>query len=403
MSVVLRLHWGPIGLLTSFQCSGEGEELFNLRNALTALGRSAIVLVALASVAFGGERWTKEQANSWYKGQPWLVGCDYLPSNAINQLEMWQPDSFDAATIDRELGWAESIGFNTVRVFLHDLTWKDDREKFFANVDKFLEIAAKHKIRPMIVIFDGVWDPDPQSGRQNRPRLGVHNSGWVQSPGRVILADPAKQDALREYVSDVVKHYAKDKRVLAWDLFNEPDNTNANSYGPLELKNKDEVAARLVRLSFEWARAANPTQPLTVGLWASSRTWDKRDTLNKTHGAAVDLSDVISFHDYSKPEVMESRIKQLRFYGRPLLCTEYMARGNESTFETILPILKKEKVAAYCWGLVEGKSQTKYPWLTWQMPIIGEPSPWHHDIFYTDGKPYRETEVKLIRELTGAH
>jgi hypothetical protein len=351
--------------------------------------------------ALAAERWTPKQANEWYDAQPWLVGCDFLPSTAINQLAMWQPETFDPATIDRELGWAQSIGFNTVRVFLHDLTWKDNREKFFANVDKFLEIAAKHEIRPMIVLFDGVWDPDPQSGLQNRPRVGVHNSGWVQGPGRVILADNAKQDALKPYVKEVITRYANDKRILAWDLFNEPDNTNANSYGPLELKNKDEAAARLVRLSFEWAREVGPTQPLTVGLWASGPTWDKIDTLNKVHRAAVELSDLISFHDYGDAKSMTGRIQRLRTYGRPLLCTEFMARGNGSTFEVILPILKQEKVAAYCWGLVDGKSQTKYPWATWQMPIIGEPKPWHHDIFRVDGKPYREEEVKLIRELTG--
>ena len=196
----------------------------------------------------------------------------------------------------------QSIGFNTVRVFLHDLPWKDDREKFFANLDTFLDIAAKHEIRPMIVIFDGVWDPDPQSGPQNRPRVGVHNSGWVQSPGRVILADRAKQDALQPYVTDVIARYANDKRVLAWDLFNEPDNLNGNSYGPLELKNKDEVAARLVRNSFEWARSARPTQPLTVGVWSSGDAWGRPKTLNLVHRAAVELSDVISFHDYGKPD-----------------------------------------------------------------------------------------------------
>jgi hypothetical protein len=347
------------------------------------------------------ERWTPQTANDWYTAQPWLVGCNFIPSTAINQLEMWQPNSFDAATIDRELGWAQSIGFNTVRVFLHDLPWKDDRGKFFANVDTFLEIAARHEIRPMIVILDGVWDPDPQSGPQNRPRVGVHNSGWVQSPGRVILADRAKQDALKPYVTDVIARYANDKRVLAWDLFNEPDNLNGNSYGPLELKNKDEAAARLVRISFEWARSARPTQPLTVGLWSSGDTWGKPETLNLVHRAAVELSDVISFHDYGKADSMQGRIDQLRKYERPLLCTEFMARGNGSTFEAILPVLKREKVGAYCWGLVDGKTQTKYPWATWQMPIIGEPEPWHHDIFHTDGKPYRDAEVKFIRELTG--
>jgi len=366
-----------------------------------------IVLSAVFVFAFtatrgqSAERWSKEKANDWYKTQPWLVGCDFLPSTAINQLEMWQPETLDAETIDRELGWAESIGFNTVRVFLHDLPWKDNRDKFYAKIDKFLTIADKHKIRPMLVFFDGVWDPDPQSGPQNRPRVGVHNSGWVQSPGRVILADNAKQDALKPYVTDVVKRYAKDKRVLAWDLFNEPDNLNGNSYGPLELKNKDDVSSRLVKLSFEWARAVEPSQPLTVGLWSGPPSWDKPDTMNKVHKAAVELSDVISFHDYSKPDVMKTRISQLRTYGRPLICTEYMARGNGSTFEDILPILKKENVGAYCWGLVDGKSQTKYPWKTWQMPIIGEPKPWHHDVFHTDGRPYSEAEVKLIRELTG--
>jgi hypothetical protein len=353
-----------------------------------------------ASIAASAERWTPQQANDWYKAQPWLVGCNFGPSTAINQLEMWQPETFDPATIDRELEWASSIGFNTVRVFLHDLPWKENREAFFENVDKFLEIAAKHQIRPMLVFFDGVWDPDPQSGPQNRPRRGVHNSGWVQSPGRVVLVDNAKQDALQPYVTDVLTRYANDARVLAWDLFNEPDNDNTNSYGPLELKNKDEVAARLVRRSFEWSRAVGPSQPLTVGVWRGP-AWNDAKKLNKVHQAALELSDVISFHDYGPPESMQRRVGELRKYGRPLICTEYLARGMGSTFSAILPLLKKENVAAYCWGLVDGKTQTKYPWKTWQMPLLTEPDPWHHEVFHTDGKPYRDDEVKLIRELTG--
>ncbi|MEX0612441.1 MAG: cellulase family glycosylhydrolase [Pirellulales bacterium] len=358
-----------------------------------------VVLTLIASQAAAAERWTPEQANEWYANQPWLVGCNFLPSTAINQLEMWQADSFDPRTIDKELFLAKSIGFNTARVFLHELPWKEDPAGFFERVDKFLDLAAKHKIRPMLVLFDGVWDPDPQSGPQRRPRTGVHNSGWVQSPGRVVLADTAKQDALQPYVTDVLTRYASDERVRAWDLFNEPDNDNKNSYGPLELKNKDEAAARLVRLTFQWARAVGPSQPLTVGVWRLS-DWDKPEKLNQVHRAALELSDVISFHDYGKPDVTQRRIDELKTYRRPLLCTEFMARGNGSTFEDALPLFKREMIAAYCWGLVDGKSQTKYPWSTWQMPILGEPDPWHHDIFHSDGRPYREDEVKLIRELT---
>ncbi len=369
-------------------CAG-GRWLLVLVLALTTL-------LAQSSTTNAADQWTPEQAHAWYDAQPWLVGCNYLPRTAINQLEMWQAETWDPKTIDEELGWAASLGFNTVRVFLHELPWQEDRKGFYQRVDEFLAIAARHKIRPMIVLFDGVWDPDPQSGPQRRPRTGVHNSGWVQSPGRVVLADPAKQDALEPYVTEVIKRYAGDDRVLAWDLFNEPDNDNGNSYGPLELKNKDDAAARLVRKSFAWARTVGPEQPLTVCLWRGP-AWDNASQLNLVHQAALELSDFISFHDYGPPEAISARIDQLRKYGRPLVCTEFMARGNGSTFEAILPLLKTERVAAYCWGLVDGKSNTKYPWKTWQMPILGEPEPWHHDLFRGDGSAYSADEVALIK------
>lgn len=367
---------------------------------LSPLSFTILLALSAALGAKGEVRWSKEKANDWYDKQPWLVGCNFTPSTAINQLEMWQAETWDPKTIDRELGWGASIGLNTVRVFLHEVPWQDDRNGFLQRVDEFLRIADRHKIRPLIVLFDGVWDPDPQSGPQRRPRTGVHNSGWVQSPGRVVLADDAKQDALEAYVKDIIKRYANDDRVLGWDLFNEPDNPNTNSYGPLELKNKDEVAARLVRRSFEWAREIGPRQPLTVGVWRLEN-WDQPEQLNQVHRVALELSDVISFHDYSSPDVTQRRIDQLKTYGRPLLCTEFLARGYGSTFEKALPLFKKERIAAYCWGLVDGKTQTKYPWPTWQMPELGEPAPWHHEIFHTNGKPYRESEVELIRQLTG--
>ncbi len=366
-------------------------------------GVPCVVLLTVATFIFfsaalnAAERWTPEQANAWHANQPWLVGCNFVPSTAINQLDMW--NDFDRATIERELDLAESIGFNTVRVFLHDICWRENKEQFFDRVDEFLSICTKHKIRPLIVIFDGVWDPDPRPTLIHQLRPGVHNSGWVQSPGRVILANDEKQEQLKPYVIDVLKRFGTDERILGWDLFNEPDNPNGGSYGPLELKDKDAAAAKLVLRSFQWAREVGPSQPLTVGVWHGDDFSDPAK-LNETQKAALELSDVISFHNYSGPESMEYNIKQLSAYGRPLLCTEFMARGNGSTFEAILPILKREKVGAYCWGLVDGKSQTKYPWATWQTPELGEPDPWHHDIFHTSGEPYRSSEVTMIRKLT---
>ena len=373
---------------------------FRMKSVMQLFLVGLSLLCIPTGMASAGERWTEEQANEWYAKQPWLVGCDFLPSTAINQLEMWQADTFDPDTIDRELGWAASIGFNSVRVYLHDLLWKEDRDGYFKRIDAFLSIADKHNITTLMVIFDGVWDPNPKPGKQRKPTPGVHNSGWVQSPGRELLADAKKQDELKPYVTDLLRQFGNDKRIVIWDLFNEPDNTNTSSYGKQELSNKDEVAAQLTRKAFAWSREVNPSQPLTVGLWYG-RDWDQAETLNLVHQAALELSDIISFHEYNSPDSMRKRIAQLRKYGRPLVCTEYMARGNGSTFESVLPILKQEKVGAYNWGLVDGKSQTKQPWSTWETPILGDPEPWHHDIFRADGTPYSEEEVALIREVTG--
>src|SRR5690242_9717501 len=90
-------------------------------------------------------RWSEPKAAHWYSSQPWLVGSNFVPSTAINELEMWQSDTFDATTIDRELGWAESIGMNTMRVFLHNLLWQSDSKGFLDRMEKFLQIADKHK------------------------------------------------------------------------------------------------------------------------------------------------------------------------------------------------------------------------------------------------------------------
>jgi hypothetical protein len=98
----------------------------------------ALLILLSGPLTSAAERWTPERAHEWYAAQAWLVGCNFAPSTAINQLEMWQAETFDPETIDRELGWAKSIGFNTVRVFLHELPWQEDRVGYFERVDTFL-------------------------------------------------------------------------------------------------------------------------------------------------------------------------------------------------------------------------------------------------------------------------
>ncbi len=366
---------------------------------------SAAVLLVLGTHADARERWPAEEANAWYARQPWLVGCNFSPSTAINQLEMWQADTFDPETIDRELGWAADIGFTSVRVFLHNLLWEQDREGLLTRLDKFLEIADKHGIGVMLVPLDGVWDPRPKAGKQREPRPHVHNSGWLQAPGAEILRDPARHDELKPYIVGLIEHCRGDKRVQAWDLFNEADNPNRNSYGAEGLKTelpedlKVEMATRLMARLFVWAREAGATQPLTAGLWRDD--WSSDDRLSPFNKLLLDESDVISFHCYGPPQNMKDRVAELRRFGRPLLCTEYMSRGSGSTFDPIMGDLKEQKVAAYNWGLVDGKTQTAYPWETWQKPYTAKPDLWFHEIFWADGRPYDAKEVQYIKSVTG--
>jgi hypothetical protein len=373
-----------------------------MRRTIALLGFLLMsVLSSQTPTAAPADRWAEGKANAWYAQQPWLVGSNYIPATAINQLEMWQADTFDPKTIDAELALAEGLGMKTMRVFLHDLLWKQDADGFRKRVDQFLEISARHHVKPLFVLFDSCWDPHPRLGPQRAPKPGVHNSGWVQGPGADALQDPSQYPRLEEYVKGIVGAFGKDDRVLGWDVWNEPDNTNASSYGAQEPKNKVELVLKLLPQVFEWAREAGAQQPLTSGVWKGD--WSTDDKLSAMERIQLEQSDVISFHNYDKGSEFEKRITWLQRYKRPILCTEYMARGNGSTFQESLPIAKKHNVAAINWGFVAGKTQTYLPWDSWQKPYVDrEPSVWFHEIFRHDLTPYRQDEVDLIRSLTGA-
>jgi hypothetical protein len=359
-----------------------------------------VTIILLALTALGAERWSEQKAKDWYARQPWLVGSNYNPASAINQLEMWQADSFDPKRIDLELGWAEGLGMNTMRVYLHDLLWQQDAEGFKRRLDQFLTIAARHRIRPIFVLFDSVWDPDPQLGKQRAPRPGVHNSGWVQSPSRTTLQNKSEYPHLEAYVKGVVGAFAKDPRVLAWDMWNEPDNENHGSYGEKEPKNKVELVLALLPQAFAWAREVNAEQPLSSGVWKGD--WSTPEKMTAMDKLQIELSDVITFHNYDSPTELEKRINWLKRYNRPMICTEYMARGNGSYFFGSLLIGKAHNVGMINWGLAQGKTQTYLPWDSWEHPYVDrEPTVWFHEVFRNDGKPYIPEEVEFIKRMTG--
>ena len=381
--------------------SAKGIGGMNRRAAWARLGAALLAATALtAAPAQARPRWTEAQANAWYAQQPWLVGANYVPATAINQLEMWQAETWDPKRIDYELELAQGIGMNTMRVFLHDQLWTQDPQGFKRRIDTFLAMAQRHGIKPLFVLFDSCWDPDPRLGPQHPPIPGVHNSGWVQGPGLPGLRDRSRYPAYKAYVQGVIGTYADDPRVLGWDLWNEPDN-DATQYKGQE--GKEPLVRALLAQVFEWALGADPSQPVTSGVWWHEDWTPTGGKLTLMERLQIGQSDVITFHDYSWPETFEARVRQLLPYNRPVICTEYMARGNGSTFDGSLPIAKRYNIGMINWGFVDGKTQTRLPWDSWEKPyVMAEPAIWFHEVFRGDGTAYRAAETDLIRRLAAA-
>ena len=357
-------------------------------------------------------RWTEERAWQWHNENGWMVGTNFNPSTSINQLEFWQEDTYDPETIERELEWSAELGMNMHRVYLHNLLWDQDSIGFLERVDNYLNISESKNIKTLFVLLDDVWHPVPKLGKQPEPIPFVHNSGWVQAPGSEILGDSSRHDELKNYVKGVISHFADDKRVVGWDLYNEPDNVassdpenlvnNINfrglNRGP-EVKEKHIYSLSLLKKIFMWAREVNPSQPLTVGLWKDSETWNDIDNLSAIDRFAISNSDVISFHAYGDLEETMKKIEDLEQFNRPLLCTEYLARGEQNTFQIMLPLFKEKEIAAVNWGFVAGKTNTAFPWSSWQVEFDSLPKIWHHDIYLPDKTPYDEKEIAFLKNI----
>lgn len=348
-------------------------------HTIAVLFLSVLTVYAQQTTSSNKGRWSEKKANQWFEQNGWLRGCNFIPSTAINQLEMWQDETFDPVTIDRELGYAEFLGFNVMRVFLHHKVWLVDAAGFKKRMDKYLAISTRHHIKTMFVFLDDCHNGTSMIGKQPDPLPGIHNSGWVQDPGLKESVDTTYFPILEKYVKDIMSSFAKDKRIIMWDLYNEPG-----------AGGKNDSSLPLLKHIFSWARDAKVTQPLTSGVWGDIVHLNKYQLAN---------SDIITFHNYSSGTSMREAIDTLRAYLRPILCTEYMARTSGSTFHEILPILKAGKIGAINWGLVWGKTNTIYSWFDATHIDGAEPSIWFHDIFRTDGTPYKQEEVDLIRNL----
>ena len=316
-------------------------------------------------------RWPAEQAQKWFAARPLPFGFNYVTSTAVNSTEMWLAETFDQDTITKELQWGGELGFNSCRVFLPFIVWDADSQGFLSRLDAFLTIASKAGLSTVPILFDdcAFAGKEPFLGPQDPPVLGKHNSGWTPSPGFQIADDMDMWPRLEQYVAAVTGQFGRDERILTWDLYNEPGNSQRGAR-----------SEPLLRAVFHWAEE-HASQPLTTGAWGASVL----DHL------CIELSDVVSFHIYDSLEATENTIRQLQQHGRPLLCTEWMARTRDSRFITHLPLFGREQAGCFNWGLVNGKTQTHFPWGS------SDPTIWFHDVFTQEGEPYDPEEIAAIR------
>lgn len=331
----------------------------------------------------GSRRWSAAAAQIWFSKQAWPLGFNYIPSTAINTTEMWQKETFDPATIEREMSAARKVGFNTARVFLQYLVWEDDPAGLKARMRTLMAIGARNHIRIIWVFFDDCTFStvtDPHLGKQPDVIRGEYANGWTPSPGEARVLDRSAWPNLKNYVTDLISTFRLDQRILAWDLYNEPGNS--------KMENK---SLPLLKAVFGWARSTNPSQPVTAGIWNRK--------LIDIERVILENSDIVTFHNYGNSAAMTEEINDLSRQGRPMICTEWLARQTGSTVANILPILHDRQVGGIIWGLVNGKMQTNYHWGS----RAGSPAPalWQHDIFRPDMSYYDPAEIALFQRYAG--
>jgi len=346
--------------------------------------------------------WSKERANEWYNARPWIRGCNFMGSDCANRIDQWQEEGFEErlAVADTELELVAKTGFNSVRIIPEFFVWKHQHDGFMDRFERYIATAAKHGISCMIVFGNDCMPPKEEALR--RLHLGKQNVDWgyhggrkvsqhgaQPGPGYHLLDEPELAKEHYEWVREIVTKYKDDERVIMWDVFNEPGNSNRKNLSMPHLKE-----------FFRIIREINPIQPLTVGIWNTSKGLGG---ISEIERYALENSDIISFHNYGSYIENVKLIKELKTFGRPIINTEWLARCLDNNVQEIFPLFYLENIGCYNWGFVAGKYQTYEPWNSvWEQyeenpDMKWDFTKWFHDLYRPNLRPYDPKEIELIK------
>ncbi|MBR1588544.1 MAG: cellulase family glycosylhydrolase [Kiritimatiellae bacterium] len=391
------------------------------RGGLAAFLLSAGVFAAACAPAAdpGGRAgpWTKEKAWTWHCAQPWMRGCNYMPASAAGFDDMWQEHGSEARfkAMDRELALAEKTGFNVMRFLVSPGAWMAEHDGFMARFERSLALLGKHKMRAIVVLGNDCsvpkerWKPfksgpqDVDWGCHGGKKAPEHGS-MPDAVGYTILDDPELNPKFYAMCEELVAKYRSDPRIAFWNLWNEPGNNNR---GRLTLPH--------LRKLFELCWRIDPIQPLAADVWcdrygmgfpSGENVQPARADREAAQQLAGELSDIVSYHCYEPYDRQVTLIRDLRrFYGRPLVNTEWLARTSGCNVADCYPLFYVARVGAVNWGLVAGRFQAYEPREgMWKEIERGggkryDMTKWFHDLYRPSHRPYDPREIDLIKRF----
>ena len=350
-------------------------------------------------------RWSEKKAWEWYNSHPWIRGCNYMSADSVNRIDQWQGLHFEERlkTTEEELKVMKDLGFNSVRIILEFVVWEKEHDSFLERFEEYISLLDKYGISAMVVLANDCMPPKTELWKM--PDIGEQEYDWGYHGGRrhsqhgrhsspaphYYFDDPVLTEKYFDMVREIVTLYKDDPRILMWDLFNEPGNSNRSGITIEPLK-------RMVKE----VRAINPSQPLTIAAWCRDAKYEfsmPEDIF------AIENSDIITYHNYGTYEEHIRIIKYLKQFNRPLINTEWLARCTGNTVFDNFPLFYLENIGCYNWGFVAGKYQTYEPYEAhWQWYNDDKNAPidftkWFHDLYRPSLRPYDPRETELIKRF----